>query len=144
MRGLLADVNVQGHAAYLRHLWDALGLWPVLAELNLALATFADLNLSRHLDDRSLWHVCQTDAWVLFTEDRNDDGPNSLQATLTDSYRTGHLPVLTLANKGRFENSGEYAARTAGDIAELLFGVAHGDYRDQPRIYVPLNRVGGG
>ena len=137
MQGLLADVNVQGHLPYLRRLLEALGLWPVLAELKLTLTTFADLNLPRDLDDRTLWERCQQDSWVLFTENRNDDGPDSLQATLTGSWKPGHLPVLTLANKGRFEHSRGYAERVAIDVAELLFGIAQGEYRDQPRVYVP-------
>ena len=137
MRGLLADVNVQGHLPYLRQLLEALGLWVVLAELSLDFATFPDLQLPRDLDDRSLWNRCQQDGWVLFTENRNDEDANSLQATLADSWRIGCLPVLTLANKGRFERSTAYAKRVAIDVAELLFGIAQEEYRDQPRIYVP-------
>jgi hypothetical protein len=137
VRGLLADVNVQGHLLYLRRLLEALGLWAVLAELKLAVTTFAELNLPRDLDDRALWNRCQQDGWVLFTENRNEDGPDSLQATLTDSWRPGHLPVLTLANKGRFEHSRGYAERVATDVADLLFGVAQGEYRERPRIFVP-------
>lgn len=140
MRGLLADVNVQGHLPYLRHLLEALDLWPVLAELGLGLATFPDLGLPRDLDDRSLWTYCQEDGWVLFTENRNDDGPDSLQATLADSWRVGHLPIVTLSNKARFEYDRDYAGRVASGVAEVLFGVAIPPhrYRDRPRIYVPL------
>lgn len=137
MRGMLADVNVQGHLPYLRLLLETLDLWPVLTELRLGLVTFPDLNLPRDLDDRSLWNRCQQDGWVLFTENRNHDGSDSLQAMLMDSWRIGCLPVLTLANKGRFEHSREYAARVATDVAELLFGVNQAEYRDRPRIYVP-------
>jgi hypothetical protein len=137
MRGLLADVNVQGHLPYLRQLLEALGLWVVLAELTIGFATFPDLDLPRDLDDRSLWIRCHQDGWVLFTENRNDEDADSLQATLADSWREGCLPVLTLANKGRFENSTEYARRVAIDVAELLFGIAHGEYRDRARIFVP-------
>ncbi len=138
MRGLLADVNVQGHLRYLRQLLEALGLWVFLAELHVELATFADLHLPRDLDDRSLWNFCQQQGWVFFTENRNDDGPDSLHATLVDSWQPGHLPVLTLANKGRFHHGRDYAQQVASDVAELLFGIAHqGQYRDQPRIYVP-------
>jgi hypothetical protein len=93
--------------------------------------------LPRDLDDRSVWNRCQQEGWVLLTENRNHDGPNSLQATLTDSWRIGHLPTLTLSNKVRLEHSREYAERVATDIAELLFGIAHGEYRDRDRIYVP-------
>jgi hypothetical protein len=137
MRGLLADINVQGHLPYLIRLLEFLQLWPVLAELKLEFITFPQLQLPPDLDDRAVWHRCQADGWVLFTENRNDDDPNSLQATLTDSWRIGHLPVLTLANKSKFETSASYAQKIAIDVAELLFGIAFGEYHDQPRIYVP-------
>lgn len=138
MRGLLADVNVQGHLSSLRRLLVTAGRWPVIAELNVAFATFTDVQLPRDLDDRTLWDFCQQEGWILFTENRNDDGPDSLQATLNDSWRNGHLPVLTLANKRGFERDQEYARRVATDVAELVYGIAHSEYLDLPRIYIPL------
>ena len=39
----------------------------VLAELGLTLATFPDLGLDRHMNDRELWNYCQANDWVLFT-----------------------------------------------------------------------------
>jgi hypothetical protein len=138
MRGLLADVNVQGHLRYVRRLLDTLGLWPILAELNLYLVTFRDLNLARDLDDRSQWNHCQRDGWVLFTENRNRDGADSLEATLADSWRISHLPILTLSNKMKFERDRIYAMRVATDIAELLFGISQREYLDRPRIFLPL------
>jgi hypothetical protein len=99
---------------------------------------FADAMLQGHLPyDRTIWNHCQQDGWVLFTEDRNCDESHSLEATLRESWRVGHLPVLTLASKSRFENSPAYATHVVSDLAELLFGISQGDYRDQPRIYVP-------
>jgi hypothetical protein len=141
MQGLLADVNVQGYVLYLRRLLEILDLWIVLSDLKLRIVTFRDLDLPRGLDDRSLWSRCQQDGWVLFTENRNNDGPDSLQATLAGSWQNGHLPVLTLSNKLKFEHSREYAERVASDVAELLFGIAHLQYRDQPLIYVPRSRI---
>jgi hypothetical protein len=138
VQGLLADVNVQGHLPRLRHALQALDLEGVLEELNLRLVTFTDLGLARDLDDRSLWNFCQREGWVLLTENRNDDGPDSLQATLADSWKEGHLPVLTLANKARFKDSGEYAGRVANDVAGLLVDMADGRRLDLARIYVPL------
>ncbi len=137
MLGLLADVNVQGHLSYLQRLLHALDLWGVLVEQGLQFATFSDLGLPRDLDDRSLWDYCQRAGWVLLTENRNQDGNDSLQATLADSWMWGHLPVLTLANKRRFERDPEYARVVATDVAELLFGISQKEYRDMPRIYVP-------
>ena len=99
--------------------------------------TFPELGLDRGLDDRSLWNFCQQPGWVLFTENRNHDEADSLHATLADSWADGCLPVLTLANEGRFEHEGDYAAFVANEVGEIVFDVANGLCRDQARIYVP-------
>ncbi len=137
MRGILADVNVQGHLRYLRRLVEQLDTGPVIAALGVEFATFSDLSLDRHLDDRTLWNYCQKEKWVLFTENRRGEDPNSLEATLADSLKSDCLPVLTLANKGKFEHSTAYAERVATDIAEILFDIAMDAIWSQPRIYVP-------
>ncbi len=138
MHGLLADVNVQGHLPYLRRLMEGQGLLEILTELGISLAIFPDLGLDRDIDDRTLWRFCQEKGWVLFTENRNHDDDDSLNAVIQDSWRDGHLPVLTLANKGRFENNETYATRVARDVAELLFVAFVDEIRNQPRIFVPL------
>lgn len=138
MPGLLADVNVQGHLPYLRRLIEGLDLLGLLAEAGLTLVTFRDLGLDRRLDDRSLWNYCQANGWVLFTDNRNHEDENSLEATIRDSWREGHLPILTLANKGRFENSASYATQVAENVVELLIAAFCFQIRDQPRIFVPL------
>jgi len=114
------------------------GLLEVLTELDISLATFPDLGLDRGTDDRTLWRYCQDNDWVLFTDNRNHEDENSLDATLQDSWREGHLPVPTLANKGKFENNEVYATRVSRDVAELLLVVFVDEIRNQPRIYVPL------
>lgn len=132
-------MNVQGHLAYLEDLLRALDLRIVLDALGHRLVTFPDLGLDRHMEDRPLWEFCQAEGWVLFTEDRNDEDNTSLQATLDSSWRQGHLPVLTLSNKGRFARNRNYAGAVANDVADILFGIeTEGAFRDQPRIYVPL------
>lgn len=137
MRGLLADVNVQGHIGYLERLIQHLRLAELLDGIQFA--TFPDLGLSRHLDDRTLWEFCQREGWVLFTENRNRDEVDSLQETIVDSWQMGDLPVLTLANKSAFETSRRYADRVAHDVADVLFGIKHeGRHRDQPRLFIPV------
>lgn len=137
MRGLLADANIEGHTAVLRKLLEDAGLWAILDDLRLELATFADLGFSRDIDDRSLWSACQAAGWVLFTDNRNDDGATSLHATLLELWKPGDIPVLTLASKRKFEHSASYRERVAADTAELLFGVFEGEYRDCDRLFVP-------
>ncbi len=138
MQGLLADQNIQGHVRYLSRLLGRLKLLAMLDELHLTLATFGDCGLAQDLDDRSLWSYCQEQGWVLFTDNRTGGGADSLEATLRDLWRTGSLPVLTLSSKQKFEQEPEYAAQVAEDVAEVLFGIHSGEYRNQPRIYVPL------
>jgi hypothetical protein len=134
---LLADVNVQGHLPYLQQLIEGRGLLEVLQALGLVLATFRDLGLEASLDDRSLWQYCQANSWVLFTDNRNRADENSLQATLEDSWREGHLPILTLANKGKLENSAAHATKVAEGVVEVVFSLFPDATRDQPRIFVP-------
>lgn len=138
-QGLLADVNVQGHLQYLVNLLQAMGLSAVLEELDLRLATFLDLGLDRRMEDRPLWEYCQQEGWVLLTDNRNHENEDSLQATLDDSWHEGHLPLLTISNKGRFEDNRNYADKMAEDVATVLFGIVlDGQFCDRPRIYVPF------
>ena len=67
MRGLLADVHLEGHLPYLRRLIDELDVGPIVAELKLDFKTFPEIPLDKDLDDRSLWNSCQQEGWVLFT-----------------------------------------------------------------------------
>jgi hypothetical protein len=138
MHGLLADVNVQGHLPYLARLMEGQGLREILAEMGISLMTFPDLGLDRSTDDRTLWNYCQENDWVLFTDNRNHEDENSLNATIQDLWREGHLPVVTLANKRKFENSEAYATRVAQDVAELLVIAFVDRIRNQRRIFVPL------
>lgn len=137
MRGLLTDVNVQGYLRYLKRLMKDQGLLELLTEFDISLATFPDLGLDRGTDDRTLWRYCQDNGWVLFTDNRNHDGVDSLEATLRDSWREGCLPVLTLVDKGRFERDPTHAARVADSVAEWLCKVFVDGIRDRRRIYVP-------
>lgn len=135
---MLVDVNVQGYLAYLQRLWDHLDLAPFLFDLKLEFVTFADVGFPLDLDDRMLWKRCQADGWVLFTENRNHDGQDSLTATLGDSWQPGPLPVITLANKARFAHDRIYAAQVAADAADVLFSIRLNQLSSVPRIFVPL------
>lgn len=138
MHGLLADVNLEGHLPYLRRLMEREGILEILTELGISLVTFPELGLDRETNDRALWHFCQEHGWVLFTDNRNREGENSLDATVRDSWHEGRLPVLTLASKRNFEIRATYATRVAKDVAELLVVAFVDKIRNQSRIFVPL------
>jgi hypothetical protein len=137
VRGLVADVNVEGHQERIKKLIERSGVGSVLAELGLRFATLSEIGLSADADDRAIWERCQEDGWVLFTDNRNDEGKNSLQATLASLWKPGRLPVLTLGDKNRFENSPEYRERVAMEVADLLFGIVDEEFCDTDRIFVP-------
>lgn len=137
MRGLLADANVAGHQGRIVNLLDRSGLLEILAELGIEFALLSEIGLPCDVDDRTLWELCQRDGWLLLTDNRNDDGPNSLQAVLDDAWTPGMLPVLTLSDKPRFHRSAADRERVAADVADILFGLKYGEYGDLDRIFVP-------
>ena len=133
------DVNLQGHLAYLRARLRHGGFDELLDDPVPEYATFPNVGLPNETSDRRVWEFCQAQGWALLTDNRNDDGPDSLEAVLRDSWRPGSLPVLTVADKRRFERDSGYADRVAEGVAEVLFGLTQeGKYRDRPREFVPL------
>jgi hypothetical protein len=138
MRGVLADANVDGLLSYLRRVLEQSKLLAVLKPTTIEFATLSDLSLSRVLSDREIWEYCQKEGWILFTDNRNHQGTDSLEETLQTRWKTGSLPVVTLANKMRFQREADYVQRVADDLAELLCGIIlDAKYCDERRIYVP-------
>jgi hypothetical protein len=72
--------------------WEVLHLTPV---------SLADLILQSDASDREVWEACQRVQLVLLTANRNDDGPESLEATLQQHNMPASLPVFPLANDQR-------------------------------------------
>lgn len=138
MPGLLADNNVQRHMLHLRDLLSAMGLLDILEAIGVEFLTFSDLGLPFDIDDRALWKRCQEDSLALFTDNRNAENDVSLQATLTTLWKPGDVPIITPASKSKLEQDARFRERVAADIAEILFGLVEGEYRDRDRIYVPL------
>ena len=88
MRGLLADVNLQGHLLFLKRTLTRIDLLPILTAMGVDWATHRTPGLPQELDDRRLWHYCQQEGWVLFTDNRNREDEDSLGATLEDGRTT--------------------------------------------------------
>lgn len=131
MRGIVADVNVEGHVARLVELlrtgeWAE--YWPLM---NVELVTFTDIGLESNDPDRDVWRACQRESLVLITANRNDDGPDSLAA---ESDATS-LPVLTISNALLFLSSAEYAARVATKLVDYLLEMDN--YLGAGRLYLP-------
>lgn len=120
---LLADVNVEGHVArlvarmqadYWRGLWD---------DLDLHALRFGDLGLSPRATDAEVWQLCQQQRLYLVTNNRNDDGPDSLEATIRALNTATSLPVFTLADADRILQSKDYAERVVESLFDQLLRI---------------------
>jgi hypothetical protein len=132
---LLADNNAEGHVELLVRVllsesW--IGFWN---ELELAVVTFEELGLDRRASDAELWRVCQREQVVLITNNRNAEGPDSLELVVREENRSDSLPVFTLASPERLRVDGSYAEKTAARLLEYL--VYLDELRGAGRIYVP-------
>ena len=101
MNGILADANCEGHLALLLRLFQEGWRHDVWESLHLTPVSLADLGLQPDASDRDLWEACQREQVILLTANRNDAGPDSLEATIQQHNTPTSLPVFTLANEQR-------------------------------------------
>ncbi len=141
MNGLLFDINIQGLHAHFIHLLTALDLLDFWEAANLRVLSVAGLGYPRDVRDRVLWNRCQADGLVFITENRNDDGPDSLERTMADSLAPDSLPVLTLANVSRFRTDRRYALIVADAYLTTVTDTLAGLNRGVGRLYLPSRPV---
>jgi len=135
MAGIIADHNIEGHFVVLLRLWTS-NAWASLWEsLELEVESFERLGIPYDTSDRELWQVCQQRNIVLLTSNRNDAGPNSLEATIRNLNEPSSLPVLTIADPELVLASQDYAERVALQVLEYL--MALDSFRGTGRLFVP-------
>ena len=135
MPGMVADVNVEGHLQVLVLLLREESRRAFWAHLNFRTPSFHDLGLPPISSDRAVCQKCQQEQLVLITANRNDDGRDSLEATIRVLNTKESLPVITLANPDRILSDRHYAERTADQLLEYLIDLEK--YRGTGRLYVP-------
>lgn len=135
MPGIMADNDVQGQfkdllkilgSATWRELWESTGL---------SVVTFPGLGLEPEAPDALVWQTCQAHEVVLFTGNRNDEGPDSLEATIRLHNRADSLPVVTLSDSKRFLHDRAYMDRVAEKLLDILLDLDK--RRGAGRLYVP-------
>ena len=120
MYGLLADVNCEGHVAALLQICRAEPWRDLWNSLEVQLFTFESVGLNADAPDSKIWRTCQAERLFLVTANRNDDGPESLQRTITNENAIDSLPVLTLADAGKILSDIDYRQRAAIRLMEIL------------------------
>jgi hypothetical protein len=135
MRGILADINVGAQARALASIWTSDAWRDFWHDLGLVVESFPDLGLAYNAPDALIWRTCQREGLVLVTGNRNDDGPDSLEATIRNENRSDSLPVFTIADTDRVLQDRLYAERVAVRLLDYLMRID--EVRGTGRIYIP-------
>jgi hypothetical protein len=135
MRGILADINIQGHVALLRLLCESEEWNELWSSLNLAFRTLPDEGLPSRTPDSEVWRYCQRQQFVLLTANRRADTPDSLEATIRVENTPQSLPVFTFADSENFLRNKVYAERVAEKFLEKLLEIDK--LRGTGRVWLP-------
>jgi hypothetical protein len=135
VRGVVADANVEGHFAVLMRLLGQEPWAEFWAHLGLRTPVFADLGLQRDSPDLLVWQTCQREELILVTANRNDEGPDSLEAAIVSLNTASSLPVFPLADPDRVLHEKAYAERVVERLLDYLLGIDK--YRGVGRLYLP-------
>ena len=103
MISILSDHNMDGEAAHLQVSFDSEG-WQEHAAARYL--TYADVELNREIDDRSIWRFARSRQMLLLTDDRYRRGANSLEATIREERTAftlmSHLELFRLIDRQSF------------------------------------------
>jgi hypothetical protein len=135
MRGILADINVVGQRGALLSIWTSDTWRDLWNDLGMVVESFRSLGLSDNASDALIWRTCQREGLVLITGNRNDDGADSLEATIRNENQPDSLPVITIGDADRVLRDRVYAENVAEQLLDYLMRIH--EVRGAGRIYVP-------
>lgn len=135
MKGILADVHVSGPVENLVRAMQSEPWAEFWKHLGLALFHFDDVGLTPTSTDLEIWQRCQAEQLVLITNNRNEDSPDSLEATIRQHNTPGSLPVFTIGNLDQFRLSRAYATRVLERLYEYLLEIE--SVRGTGRLFLP-------
>lgn len=128
---MLVDHNIEGQASLLA---SALGEQGWLALVPMRFARLEEVGLSPESSDRELWRFAQTNQMFLLTNNRNNDGKDSLQQTIEDENTPSSLPVINVRRPERiFEKS--FREKCAARLLEIVLYPE--DYLGTGRQFIP-------
>ncbi len=135
MPRIMADHNVEGHLDAILDFLRSETWQEFWEEAAVTAVSFGGLGLERNTADSLLWQICQSQEIVLFTGNRNREGPDSLEEAIRLFNRADSLPVITLGDPERFGHDRTYADKAAVKLLDYLLHLDH--YRGAGRLYVP-------
>ena len=135
MIALLPDHHVTGHVAYLAARMQATAWREFWDHFDLRVFQFVDVGLLPEDSDAVVWRRCQVRELVLLTNNRNDDGPESLEATIRTYNTSTSLPVFTFGDADRILQSATYADKVVVSLFDQLLRLD--SLRGTGRLYLP-------
>ena len=96
---------------------------------------FADVGLDAEDLDAVIWRRCQELGILLITDNRNDDGPNSLEATIRANNNSTSLPVFTVGNIRGVVVNPEYRHQVIDRLLRYLLELE--SIRGTGRLFLP-------
>jgi hypothetical protein len=135
MKGILADINIGKQRKAILAVWVSDAWRELWTGLGLSVVSFPALGLSYNASDALIWRTCQREGLVLITGNRNDDGTDSLEATIRNENKPDSLPVITIADQDRVLQDRLYAERVAESLLDYLMRID--EVRGAGRLYVP-------
>jgi hypothetical protein len=85
--------------------------------------------------DARVWEVCQQRQLYLLTNNRNEDGPDSLGAVIRAQNTATSLPVFTVSDAERIFHSRGYAEQVIESLFDQLLRID--TLRGTGRLYLP-------
>ena len=132
---LLADANIQGHIAHLVTRMQSESWVDFWTHLQVQYVSFDDVGLIPSDTDEKIWHCCQDQQLLLLTDNRNADGPQSLEAIIRSCNTAQSLPVFTIGDARRVLASNEYAERVVDRLFRYLLDLD--GIRGTGRLFLP-------
>jgi hypothetical protein len=128
---ILADHDIEGQTLLLLGTLAAQG-W--LDLISLSAVTFGEVGLRANCTDRQIWRFAQEQQMILLTGNRNMKGHDSLERTIREENTPACLPVLTISDVSRVDES-SYRQRCAARLLEILVDIEQ--YRGVGRLFIP-------
>lgn len=128
----LIDHNLKGHALVFL---GAIATQGWLDIVPMQFVTFAEMDLSINIDDRTVWRLAQENQMILLTANRSMEGKDSLEQVLREENTSESLPVITVSNADRLLNDSEYRGRCVESLVEIVLDID--TYRGARRIFIP-------
>jgi hypothetical protein len=130
----LIDHDIEGQA---RLLFETIRQEGWLSIVTIRFVEFPEAGIALNISDRDVWRYVQAQRMFLLTENRQMNGPDSLEVTLRQELTATALPVLTVRDKGRLQADVHYRQACAEDIADIA---SDPDARQGiDRLYIPLS-----